>query len=124
VTRQFAEINRQLQSSAGLYDKTHLLCVSFDPENDTPARLRAYGSTYIGSDAKSAFSHWDFAVPDQGTVDKMAQYFDVGLTRDGDSITHTLSTTLIGTDGKVIQFYPGNEWTVDQVLTDVRRAAA
>lgn len=124
VTRQFAQINRQLQSDPALYSKTHLLCVSFDPENDTPARLRAYGATYIGSDAKSAFMHWDFAVPDKATVDKMAQYFDVGITRDSDSaITHTLSTTLIGADGKVEDFYPGNEWTVDQVLADVKRAA-
>jgi protein SCO1/2 len=124
VTRQFAQIDRQLQAEPALYKKTHLLCVSFDPENDTPARLRAYGATYIGSDAKSAFSHWDFAVSDQTTVDKMAQYFDVGLTRAEDSsITHTLSTTLVGADGKVIQFYPGNDWTVDQVLGDVKRAA-
>lgn len=124
VTRQFADINRQLQSNKALYDKTHLLCVSFDPQNDTPARLRAYGATYMGSDAKSAFSHWDFAVPDQQTVDKMAQYFDVGITRAPDSsITHTLSTTLIGGDGKVVQFYPGNEWSVDQVLADVKHAA-
>jgi protein SCO1/2 len=123
VTRQFAQINRQLQGDPGLSNKTHLLCVSFDPDNDTPERLRAYGVTYIGSDAKSAFSHWDFAVPDQATVDKMAQYFDVGLTHDGDSITHTLSTTLVGADGKVVQFYPGNDWTVDQVLGDVKHAA-
>jgi protein SCO1 len=124
VTRQFAQIDRQLQADPALYKKTHLLCVSFDPKNDTPARLRAYGATYIGSDAKSAFAHWDFAVPDEATVDKIAQYFDVGLTRDSDSsITHTLSTTLVGADGKVIQFYPGNEWTVDQVLGDVKHAA-
>jgi protein SCO1 len=54
----------------------------------------------------------------------MAQFFDVGLTHEPDStITHTLSTTLIGADGKVVQFYPGNEWTVEQVLTDVKHAA-
>jgi protein SCO1 len=123
VTRQFAEIDRQLQADAAIYGKTHLLCVSFDPENDTPARLRAYGATYMGSDAKSAFAHWDFAVPDKATVDKMALYFDVGLTRDSEAtITHTLSTTLIGTDGKVREFYPGNDWTVDQVLADVKHA--
>ena len=124
VTRNFAAIDRQLQSDPAVYNKMHLLCVSFDPKNDTPARLRAYGATYIGSDAKSAFAHWDFAVADQKTVDKMAQYFDVGLTRGpDDSITHTLSTTLVGADGKVIQFYPGNEWTVDQVVSDIKHAA-
>jgi protein SCO1/2 len=124
VTRNFADINRQLQADPAAYNKTHLLCVSFDPENDTPARLRAYGAEYIGSDAKAAFSHLEFAVPDKQTVDKMAQYFDVGLTREPDStITHTLSTTLVGVDGKVVQFYPGNDWTVDQVLADVKLAA-
>jgi protein SCO1/2 len=124
VTRNFADINRRLQGDPSVYKKMHLLCVSFDPENDTPARLRAYGATYIGSDAKDAFAHWDFAVPDEKTVETMAQYFDVGLTRSpDDTITHTLSTTLVGADGKVVQFYPGNEWTVDQVVSDMKRAA-
>ena len=123
VTHNFAEINRQLASSPGLYNETHLLCVSFDPDNDTPARLRAYGATYIGSDAKDAFAHWDFAVPEKPVLDKMAQYFDVGITRAADqSITHTLSTTLIGPDGKVIRFYPGNTWTPEQILADVHRS--
>lgn len=124
VTRNFAIIDRNLQQDPALLKKTHLLCVSFDPKNDTPARLRAYGATYMGGDARDAFAHWDFAVPDQQTVEKMAHYFDVGLTRaPDDSITHTLSTTLIGADGKVVQFYPGNDWTVDQVMADVKRAA-
>jgi protein SCO1/2 len=37
------------------------------------------------------------------------------------TITHTLSTTLIGPDGKVVCFYPGNEWTADQILADLRQ---
>ena len=63
-------------------------------------------------------------MPDKPTLTKMAQYFDVGITQAADnSITHTLSTTLIGRDGKVVRFYPGNEWTVDQVLADIRHTA-
>ena len=124
VTRQFAQINRELQANPAIYKNTHLLCVSFDPVNDTPARLRAYGAQYMGTDAKSAFAHWDFAVADAKTLDKMAPYFDVGITREADStITHTLSTTLIGSNGKVVQFYPGNDWTVAQVVSDVKHAA-
>ena len=124
VTHNFALIDRQLAGNPGLYGKTHLLCVSFDPEHDTPERLRAYGATYIGSDAKNAFAHWDFAVPAQAELLEMAKFFDVGITHDaGDSITHTLSTTLIGPDGKVAQFYPGNEWTAEQVAADVKKVA-
>lgn len=125
VTRNFAVINHQLAADPGLYAKTHLLCVSFDPDHDTPARLRAYGATYIGSDEKSAFAHWDFAVPSKPELLEMAKYFDVGITHGADdTITHTLSTTLIGPHGRVAQFYPGNEWTPQQVVTDVKHLAA
>jgi len=52
----------------------------------------------------------------------MAKFFDVGLTDEADgTITHTLSTTLIGPDGKVVKFYAGNEWSVEQVLGDLRQ---
>jgi protein SCO1 len=125
VTHNFAVIDRQLAANPALYSKTHLLCVSFDPEHDTPARLRAYGAEYIGSDAKSAFAHWDFAAPSQPELLEMAKFFDVGITHGAeDTITHTLSTTLIDAHGKVAQFYPGNEWTPEQVVADVKKAAA
>lgn len=125
VTRHFAEIDNDLKQDPALYKKSQLLCISFDPEHDTPERLRAYGAQYIGSDAKSAFEHIDFAVPhNKADVEMMAHYFDVGLTYGpNDSITHTLSTTLIGADGKVIQFYPGNDWTVGQVVADMKKAS-
>jgi protein SCO1/2 len=125
VTHNFAVIDRQLAANPALYAKTHLLCVSFDPEHDTPARLRAYGVQYIGGDAKNAFAHWDFAVPSQPELLEMAKFFDVGITHGADdTITHTLSTTLIDAHGKVAQFYPGNEWTPEQVVADVRKTAS
>jgi protein SCO1/2 len=125
VTHNFAVIDRKLAATPALYAKTHLLCVSFDPDHDTPPRLRAYGATYIGSDGKGAFAHWDFAVPSKPELLEMAKYFDVGITHgDDDSITHTLSTTLIGPRGKVAQFYPGNEWTPEQVVADVKKASS
>jgi len=124
VTHNFADIDRQLASNPALYKKTHLLCVSFDPDHDTPERLRAYGASYIGNDAKDAFAHWDFAVPDKAVLEEMALYFDVGMTPAADgSINHTLSTTLVGADGKVVKFYPGNDWTVAEVVADVKHAA-
>jgi len=91
-----AALEKQLAAIPAL-SGTHLLCVSFDPDHDTPERLRAYGVTYIGSDAKNAFAHWDFAVPEKPVLLEMAKFFDLGMTNAADgSITHTLSTTLIG----------------------------
>jgi protein SCO1/2 len=53
----------------------------------------------------------------------MAKFFNVGMSDASDgTITHTLSTTLIGRDGKVLKFYPGNEWTPEQVVADVKQS--
>jgi protein SCO1/2 len=123
VTRNFAQVEKQLAATPALLARSHLLCVSFDPEHDTPPRLRAYAATYIGSDAPAAFAHWDFAVPTQQVLPEMAKFFDLGFTNESDSsITHTLSTTLIGPDGKVVRFYPGNEWTPAQLTADLRQS--
>lgn len=125
VTRNFAAIEKSLATDPRLYAGTHLLSVSFDPEHDTPERLRAYGAQYVGSDAKGAFAHWDFAVPTKPALTEMARYFDVGMTPGPEeTITHTLSTTLVGRDGRVVRFYPGNDWTPEQVLADVKAANA
>jgi len=125
VTRNFSTLEKQLAASPALYAKTHLLSISFDPDHDTPERLRAYGASYIVSDAKSAFTHWELAAPEKPVLAEMAKFFDLGMTSEADStITHTLSTTLIGPDGKVARFYPGNEWTPEQVLGDLKQLAS
>jgi len=118
VTRAFATVNKQLAANPGLYAKTHLLCVTFDPDNDTPERLKAYGASYMGD---SSFAQWEFAVPEKPVLLEMAKYFDLGMTQGADAtILHTLSTTLIAPNGKVAHFYPGNEWTPEQVVADVK----
>jgi len=119
VTRNFAALQKQIEATPALKG-THLLCVSFDPEHDTPERLRAYGAQYIGSDATRGFADWDFAVPEKPVLTEMAKWFDVAVSNEADgTITHTLSTTLIDGKGKVVKFYPGNEWTVSDVLGDL-----
>jgi protein SCO1/2 len=125
VTRNFAELEKQLAANPALYAKTHLLSISFDPQHDTPQRLRAYGESYMGSGGKNAFAHWEFGAPEASALVRMAQFFDLGISENSDStITHTLSTTLIGPDGKVVRFYPGNEWTPKEVLSDLERKTA
>jgi len=122
VMHNFAALEKRMAANPALYARTHLLSISFDPEHDTPERLRAYGATYMGSDAKNAFAHWELAVPQKPVLTEMAKFFDLGMTPNADStITHTLSTTLIRPDGKVMRFYPGNEWTPEQVMADLGR---
>ena len=124
MSRNFAEIDKQLAADPALYAKTHLLSVSFDPTYDTPKVLRSYGEAYTGRYTQESFEHWDFAAPTQEELTKMEQYFSVGVTPgESGSLQHSLSTVVLGKDGKVVAFYPTNDWTVAAVLKDIRGAA-
>ena len=125
MSRNFATIQHQLSADPQLYNKTHLLSVSFDPVHDTPKVLRSYGNSYTGEHGDKAFSHWDFAAPSSSELDAVDQFFDVGVSPGGNStLTHTLSTAIIAPSGKIFRWYPSNEWTPSTVVDDIKRAAA
>ncbi|HEX3436783.1 MAG TPA: SCO family protein [Pseudacidobacterium sp.] len=125
MSRNFAEIDKTLAKDPELYKKTHLLSVSFDPDYDTPQVLRSYGSAYTGNYTKETFEHWDFAAPNRDDLAAVLRFFDVGATPEKDkTITHSLSTLVIGPDGKVFKWYPTNDWTPDQIAGDVKQLTA
>jgi protein SCO1/2 len=123
MSRNFATIEHALATDPQLYDKTHLLSVSFDPAYDTPKVLRSYGGAYIGEHADQTFSHWDFAAPPPSELDAVEKFFDVGVSPgSGNTLSHSLSTVVITTKGKVFQWYPNNDWSPAGVVADLKQA--
>jgi protein SCO1 len=124
MSRNFASIDKSLQSDPALYGKTHLLSISFDPAYDSPAVLRSYGEAYTGNYTKEKFEHWDFAAPLKVDLPKLLEFFDVGATPgENRTITHSLSTAVIGPDGKIAQWYPTNDWKPEDVLNELKKVA-
>jgi protein SCO1/2 len=124
MSRNFAQIDKALATDKALYAKTHLISVSFDPTYDTPKVLKSYGEAYTGKFVNETFQHWDFAAPPEAELPRMEQYFDVGVTPgEAGQLQHSLSTIVIGKDGKVVAFWPTNDWTVDEVLAKIKVAS-
>jgi protein SCO1/2 len=127
MSSNFSEIDKALATDKSTYAKTHLLSVSFDPKYDTPSVLRSYGGAHTGKFTDEDFAHWDFAAPALADLASLEQYFDVGVTTgdqaDPSSVMHSLSTVLIGRDGKVIAWYPSNEWKPADVVAQMKQAA-
>jgi protein SCO1/2 len=124
MSRNFAEIEKALATDPTLYAKTHLLSISFDPGYDNPQVLRSYGGAYTGKYTKENFGHWDFAAPSPSDLPRLEQFFDLGVTPgDKGSLMHSLSTVVVGKDGKVVAYYPTNDWTTDALLAEIRAAA-
>jgi protein SCO1/2 len=125
MSHNFAKIDQILAKDPTLYKETHLLSISFDPVYDTPAVLRSYGGAYTGNYTKETFSHWDFAAPPEKELPKVTQFFDVGVTPgENKTLTHSLSTVIIGKDGKVVVWYPSNDWTPEDVVAAIKKAAS
>jgi protein SCO1 len=125
MSRNFADVDKALAADSALYGQTHLLSISFDPAYDTPKVLRSYGGAYTGNYTNEKFLHWDFAAPTEKDLPAVTQFFNVGVTPgDGKTLTHSLSTVLVGKDGRIVAWYPTNDWDPKEVLADIKKAAA
>lgn len=118
MTDNFAQINKALQDNATLYQKTHLLSISIDPEYDQPAVLRAYGLRY---NEQKDFAHWELAAGKPEEVKRVAQHFGLAYQTAEDQIVHNLQTALIAPDGTFVKIYRGNDWNPAEIISDIEK---
>lgn len=114
MSRQFAALQPKLRKQFG--SKVHLLSVSFDPAHDTPAMLRDYASRYT-----DRLDTWTFATGDSAEVARITNRFGVFTKTEGEEITHNLVTAVVGPDGTLKRLFRGNDWSLTDVLTAVRK---
>ena len=121
MDRHFAAMQKPLKEDPATRN-VRLVTVSFDPATDTPAVMRAHART-LDAD----LTRWTFLTGDRDEIDRFAARFGVSVGRalnDPRDITHNLRTAIVDADGKLVKVYTGNEWTPDQLLTDLRALAA
>jgi len=126
MSMHFSDVANQLKNDADLKQSIRLLSVSFDPENDTPEKLRKYGAGYLGNQDPPDFSIWQLAVGSDAEVRKIADFFGLDYTIDESNKTqliHNLRTAVISPKGKVTKIFAGNEWTPSQLLNELKAAA-
>lgn len=123
MSKNFSDLANQLQDS-DLKDKVRLLSVSFDPENDTPEKLKQYGLGYLGKDSKAKdFRVWQLAVGSKTEVKQIADFFGLRYETDENDktqINHSLRTAVISPEGKVTKIFPGNDWTPHDLLRELK----
>jgi protein SCO1/2 len=119
MDQNFATIQRSAAEDPVLRGKIRLVSVSFDPDFDTPAMLRAHATR-----RKADPSVWTFLTGDRATVERFAARFGVSVVRTAAprDITHNLRTAIIGLEGRILKLYSGNEWTPSTMLADLRAA--
>jgi protein SCO1/2 len=107
----------QLQSAArerGI-DDFELISITLDPEFDSPGVLHDYAKSR-GIDT----SNFSFLTgPETAVKDLMAQ-LGVLAFQDGPLIKHTLSTVMIGKDGRILYREDGSKWKVSDFAKRLR----
>jgi protein SCO1 len=120
MSTNFEQIDQELRKDPAVYQKTHLLSISFDPGYDTPAVLRSYGAAHTGKYSEEKFDHWEFAAGSKDEVKGIAQYFGLRYFEGGDQIVHGLRTVIIDPGGKVQKVYRDNLWKPQDVAAELR----
>jgi protein SCO1 len=123
MTSNFAEIYKQLATNPALAG-THLLSISFDPEQDTPKVLRDYAFSAAHTHDPALFTRWEFAAPTAADLPRIADFFALTIKPEAGLITHTLSTAVIAPDGKIVKWYHGGDWQVSDLIKDAAAATA
>jgi protein SCO1 len=123
MSRQFSDMANRIAADPEAKDKIRLLSVSFDPERDTPEKLKQYGLGYLGPEAKDDFTVWQLAVGSDKEVRDVADFFGLKYEKDANDKTqfnHSLVTAVISPEGKVTRIFSGGRWTPDQVLSELK----
>lgn len=120
MDRRFVELQKLIRSDWQLADRSRLLSVSFDPDHDSPASLRAHAARLVADPQL-----WRFATADREVIDRFAVAFGVNVIREADrNITHNLQTAVIGPDRRLVAAYSGGDWTTTQITDDLRNSLA
>ena len=117
LSGNFAEIYKQAATNAALTN-AHLLSISFDPEHDRPKVLRDYGFSVAHTHESALFNRWEFAAPRLANLPRLADFFALTIQPEGGTITHNLSTVVIGPDGKIVKWYHGGDWQPSDLIKD------
>jgi protein SCO1/2 len=96
----------------------HLLSISFDPDFDTPERLKEHAKRFKRDPAK-----WNFVTSEKIEIQALTEHLGlIFMSRNG-TIEHNLRTAIINPDGKLREVYVGNEWDVDEFVSEMKKAA-
>ncbi|MBN8247005.1 MAG: SCO family protein [Verrucomicrobia bacterium] len=121
ISDHFEQTQRRLLEAKSGPTNWQLLTVTFDPEYDTPATMRAYGARW-----KADPAHWTLATGSMDQIEPFAVSSGLYFSRHVpiSEVNHNLRTLIIGPDGRLVKVYPGNEWTPAELAADLTQAAS
>lgn len=120
MTDHFSKAAQEL-SKTNSPTNWQLLSISFDPEFDTPDRLKQYAKIKY---PKRPADKWNFMTGEMIEIDAITEQFGLAFAFREGTIDHNLRTVVIDAAGKVQKIFIGNEWTAEEFVAEMTKAAA
>jgi protein SCO1 len=119
LSKNFEEASQKLAALTNAPANWHFISITFDPANDTPAMLRAYGESYH-YDPK----HWSFLTGPPEKIGELARACGVSYEADGGTIKHNFRTLIVNAAGHLQMVFPMTGDLSDQIVAQIIEAAA
>ncbi len=118
LSKNFEEASQRLRKLAGAPTNYHFLSVTFDPEFDTPARLKAYAERF-GYDS----NHWSFLTGPADKIGELARLSGMKFERNGVLFNHDLRTLIINPNGRLQTMFPVGGNLSEAIVGEILKAA-
>jgi len=118
LSQNFAEASRRLSQLPHGPTNWHFLSVSFDPEFDSPAVLRAYGEKYRYDPAR-----WSFITGPKEKIAELARLSNVEIAPDEGLFKHNFRTMIIDASGRVQMIFPMGGDLSEAIVSEMLKAA-
>ena len=121
MTDLFARAQKSLAGQPDAPKNVKFLSISFDPEHDTPELLRAYAERHNYNP-----SRWTLATGAWDQLEPLTGHFGLLFGRDvpPEKMEHNLRTVVVRPSGKIQAILPSNEWQSEDLIREIRAAAA
>lgn len=106
-------LNNAIKKAGASFGKDfNVLTISFDEANDTPERLKAYGSRFTDD-----FTHWRFATVDKKTIGAFTKEFGFYYQKQGNFFDHMNMVSIVDSKARIFSNIYGIDFKPEEVLT-------
>jgi len=119
LSKNFQAAQQKLEALPEAPANWHLLSISFDPEFDSPAMLKAYGNGYQ-YDPK----HWSFLTGPADKIGELARQAGLSYQYEAGTFNHDFRTLIIDAAGNLQMVFPTSGDLSDQIVSEIIKAAA
>lgn len=122
MSSNFEEAYKKLKANPNAPTNWHLLTLTFDPQFDTPAVLKAYAKRYTYDPNK-----WNYLTGELIDITAITEQFGLMFWRpdpkEVTGISHNLRTVVIDAEGRVQKVFAENAWKVDDLVAEIIKGA-